>query len=276
MSHKTIGQGVVLLLFVLALLGTPSDALAGGVCGGTWVADPGDTVEKLATMCGTTVAAIYAANPGISGTLSAGQVVTIPGSNYGAPSTPPADTSSPTIINYNTYNYYNYYNSPPPAGTSGTYTVQYGDTFSKIASRFGVSINALWTANPHIKDINLLYVGQVLNVPGSSAPGSTPGSTKTPTALTYSGDIPKNAARETITLINNANGEAYISLRTTRADGTNAIHEYPVSGKTYAYIPTGWIDYVAWVGGVKYTGGFLLKEGTEHTITFQKNKVVVD
>jgi LysM repeat protein len=204
-------------------------------------------------------------------------VVTIPGSNYGAPSTPVPDTSSPGVVNYNTYNYYNYYNYPYSAPSySGKYTVQYGDTFAKIAARFGVSINALWTANPQVKDINLVYVGQVLNVPSSSGPGSPPVSTKTPTTLTYSGDIPKNAPRETITLINNANAEVYISLRTTRADETNAIHEYPVSGKAYATIPTGWIDYVAWVGGVKYTGGFLLKEGSEHTITFQKHKVVVD
>jgi LysM repeat protein len=276
MSHKALGQSVVLALFVLALLGTPSTALAGGVCGGTWVADPGDTVEKLAAMCGTTTAAIYAANPGISGALTVGQVLTIPGSNYGAPSAPPADTNSPTIINYNTYNYYNYYSAPPAGGYSGKYTVQYGDTFAKIAARFGVSIQALWTANPQVKDINLVYVGQVLNVPSSSGPGSPPVSTKTPTALTYSGDIPKNAPRETITLINNANAEVYISLRTSRADGTNAIHEYPVSGTTYATIPVGWIDYVAWVGGVKYTGGFKLSEGANITITFNKSKVVVN
>ena len=49
---------------------------------------------------------------------------------------------------------------------SGTYTVQSGDTLSKIADAQGVSWRALWRANAdQVSDPNLIYVGQVLELP---------------------------------------------------------------------------------------------------------------
>lgn len=53
--------------------------------------------------------------------------------------------------------------APQPGPT--TYTVVAGDTFSKIAGKLGVTVDALRAANPLIKDINLIEIGQVLNVP---------------------------------------------------------------------------------------------------------------
>ena len=43
-----------------------------------------------------------------------------------------------------------------------------GDTFSVIARRYGVSINSLRAANPHIKNIQRLPVGQLIYIPGTS------------------------------------------------------------------------------------------------------------
>lgn len=45
-----------------------------------------------------------------------------------------------------------------------TYTVQPGDTFGRIASRHGMSAAELKAANPGIRNINKIKVGQVLNV----------------------------------------------------------------------------------------------------------------
>ena len=52
------------------------------------------------------------------------------------------------------------------------YTVRSGDTLSRIAKQFGVTIEALVAWN-HIKNPNLIYVGQVLEIPGA-VPGQLP------------------------------------------------------------------------------------------------------
>jgi LysM repeat protein len=95
MSRKIFTAILVLVLFVLAFLGTPFIVQAGGVCGGTYIVEQGQTLESIATTCGTTVDIIRAANPGISGALSAGQALTVPGINYIVPGTPVPSTSIP-------------------------------------------------------------------------------------------------------------------------------------------------------------------------------------
>lgn len=60
-----------------------------------------------------------------------------------------------------------------------TYTIQYGDTLSGIASKSGKSIQELMRLNPSISDPNKIYAGRTLNV-GDSAPAPVP----TPTPST--------------------------------------------------------------------------------------------
>jgi len=57
-------------------------------------------------------------------------------------------------------------NTPAPSSSSGrrTYTVQRGDTLSKIARQFGTTVDAIVRAN-NIKDRNKIYVGQKLIIP---------------------------------------------------------------------------------------------------------------
>lgn len=57
-----------------------------------------------------------------------------------------------------------------PPGFQGRYTVRAGDTMFLIAQRFGVSLNALIAANPHISNPNQLRIGDVLCVPGATTP----------------------------------------------------------------------------------------------------------
>ena len=283
MSHKTFVQVSVLFLFALSLLSAPLVVQAGGVCGGAYTVGQGETLESIAATCGTTVAAIMAANPGISSTVSVGQVLTVPGSNYGTsvtpvpvtpvPATPVPATPVPAVVN-NYYNTYNYYNSPVSYG--GTYTVQVGDTFSAIAARYGVSVNELWALNPYIQNINLLYVGQVIYIPTSG--GTYPYYPVTPTAepvpLSY-GKVPYGSPVGKVKLLPNTSSDIYVSLQGTTRDGINVIHEYPVNDSMTVKIPAGWYTYVAWVGGVKFTGQFNLGDGSDHTIMFYDNKVVV-
>ncbi|WP_350343444.1 LysM domain-containing protein [Proteinivorax tanatarense] len=61
-----------------------------------------------------------------------------------------------------------------PHGFQGRYTVVSGDTMFFIARRFGVSLQALINANPHIHDPNLIFPGDVLCVPGPPKPPKPP------------------------------------------------------------------------------------------------------
>ncbi len=88
------------------------------------------------------------------------------------------------------------------------YTVRSGDSMSAIAARHNVALNALIKANPQVKNPNLIYPGQSLNIPGRKddfvpAP-STPSGTSANGATSYtvrSGDTMSGiAARHGVTL----------------------------------------------------------------------------
>jgi LysM repeat protein len=115
------------------------------------------------------VAAIVAAN-GIANPnlIFVGQRLVIPGPGGATPApTAPPTTAPPT-------------STPPPS--SGTrYTVQSGDTLSAIARRFGVTVQAIMAANG-LTNPNLIFVGQVLIIPGTGGTSPTPTPTATATA----------------------------------------------------------------------------------------------
>lgn len=69
----------------------------------------------------------------------------------------PASPSTPTTTNTGSTD-------------SFTYTVVKGDTFSKIAAMFGTTTTVLKTANPQIKNINRISVGEKINIPSSCIP----------------------------------------------------------------------------------------------------------
>jgi LysM repeat protein len=53
-----------------------------------------------------------------------------------------------------------------------TYTIEAGDTFSSIASEFNTTVAAIKAVNPSVNPDNL-QIGQVINLPRSSAIGGT-------------------------------------------------------------------------------------------------------
>jgi LysM repeat protein len=111
---------------------------------------PGDTLSAIARRYDTTVTAIAQANNILNPNLIfVGQRLIIP--TDGGEPPPPA----------------------PPPSASTTYVVQPGDTLFRIAVRFDVTVQALAQAN-NIGNINLIYVGQVLTIPGGGAPPPPP------------------------------------------------------------------------------------------------------
>ena len=119
------------------------------------------------------------------------------------------------------------------------------------------------------------------SVDSTSSASSTPTTsqaeapTLTPTlgVLTY-GTLPPPAPFSTVTLINKSKAQAYISLQNYPADGNATILEYPVGKRVEVKAPLGNYVYVAWVGGKKITGSFVLHRGNGITITIYKDKVI--
>ncbi len=81
---------------------------------------------------------------------------------------------------------------PPETGET-VHVVQWGETLSLIASRYGVTVEAIMAANS-LSDPNLIYVGQRLIIPTPGAPGGpaqggrhvvAPGETLTSIAFRY-------------------------------------------------------------------------------------------
>ncbi len=118
-----------------------------------YVVQAGDTLFRVAHRFQISVSALAAenqiANPS---RIRVGQVLHIPDQN--SPGAPPPAVPAP---------------SPAPSGN--VYTVQPGDTLSRIARRFGVSLNDLAAANG-IVNRSFIRAGQQLKIPGAVPPPS--------------------------------------------------------------------------------------------------------
>lgn len=134
---------------VLCVPGVPTGGRVPASCPpgfqGRYTVQSGDTMYLIAQRYGINLNALIAANPHISdpNLIFPGDVLCVPGG-------PPSEGRVPKSC---------------PSGFKGRYTVQSGDTMFSIAQKFGVSLNALIEANPHISNPNLIFPGDVLCVP---------------------------------------------------------------------------------------------------------------
>jgi len=119
----------------------------------SYVVQAGDNLTKIAKRFNVTVAAIVKANNlSSANAIRIGQTLIIPD---GAPSAPRGEQ---------------------------TYTVQRGDSLTRIAAKFKIMVKALKAANNLKSDT--LQIGQTLIIPGSPVAAPAPSTTATPIAPT--------------------------------------------------------------------------------------------
>ncbi len=117
----------------------------------TYIVEPGDTLKIIAARFGTTVGNLASMNSLYNYDLIyVGQSLRVP------------NGSSPV--------YYPPTPAPQPAPVAaGTYVVQWGDTMRKIADRMNINLNDLIAVNPQLWNPNLIFIGEVINLPASAS-----------------------------------------------------------------------------------------------------------
>ncbi len=119
----------------------------------TYVVQRGENLFRIALNHGLTTQELAAANGIVDPTrIYAGQTLIIPAK--GSPSSNPAPAPSAPA-------------APAPAATSTTHLVQPGEILSRIALRYGVSVQSIAQANG-IYNPSLIYYGQTLTIPAAS------------------------------------------------------------------------------------------------------------
>lgn len=78
--------------------------------------------------------------------------------------------------------------SQPAKQQYETYTIKKGDTLSAIAKRYGTTVDKLMQANPYIKNKNLIYTGNKLQIPKFHEGGIAGGDSEFP-ALLKKGEV---------------------------------------------------------------------------------------
>jgi LysM repeat protein len=157
---RVIAALVVCLLAILtsatfAQEGTSSESVR------TYTIQPGDTLFSIARRYNTSVNVLAQANGIVNpANILWGQQIQIPGEQASA--APVSSTDSPS-------------QPPPPSASSPTiYVVKRGDILNRIALQYNLTVAELLAANPDIRNANLLYTDQRINIPGQTAADDTP------------------------------------------------------------------------------------------------------
>ena len=175
LGRASLGASLIALILAWLLLATPASAQAQ-----THIVRRGDTLYRIALKYGVTVDAIRIAN-GLRGNLIyVGQMLTIPRGN---PTPPPGPTLTPpppvTFTPVPTP-------IPPPPGGPVIHIVQPGESLYGLSRRYGVSVQAIQSAN-HLSG-TIIHVGQRLIIP-IGPPTPPPPVTPTPPGIPASARI---------------------------------------------------------------------------------------
>ena len=168
------------------------DASLSGSGWTTYTVAKGDSMSRISKRTGVPVTVLRQLNRK-SEPLKAGAKLRIPG-RAGATlvaSTPAKPASGKARSSTRT---------APATATATKHKVQSGDTLGALALRYGVSVAALSAANPQLKDPRSMRVGQVLNVPGTSAPAAARTVARAPAETTPAPSVTKHKVQSGDTL----------------------------------------------------------------------------
>ncbi|MGQ9666584.1 MAG: LysM peptidoglycan-binding domain-containing protein [Anaerolineae bacterium] len=142
MTYRAVRLVIILMVVLTVLIGMGMPVQGAPAASGqvVHVVRWGETLEGIAARYGVSVWAIVQAN-GLANPdyIYVGQTLIIPAAG-----------------------------APAPAGGT-TYVVQWGDSLSSIAYRFGTTVEAIMGANG-LSNPNFIYAGQVLNIPAAGTP----------------------------------------------------------------------------------------------------------
>lgn len=135
---------------------------------GYYTIQPGDTLFRIATRFGVSMQTlVYINDIASQDTIYVGQTLTLPNGSEVVPDKP-SQPEAPTRT------------APETPSNPGHYTIQPGDTLFSIATRFGVSQDALAYVND-LPSIDTIYVGQTLTLPdGTEVIPDKPSQPETP------------------------------------------------------------------------------------------------
>lgn len=123
----------------------------------------GDSLWKIAQANNVSVANLKSWNNLTSDNIYPGQTLIINSSFSGSGSSSSSSSNSSSGSS----------SDSSSSNSTSKYTVVTGDSFATIAKKFNISITTLQSLNPQINNINLIYVGQVINVPSNAGTTST-------------------------------------------------------------------------------------------------------
>ena len=162
-----------------------STTSAAPAAGGSYTVQAGDSYWRIANKYGISISELQRLNGTSDYNLYPGQSLKVPGS--GSSSSASASSNGTSTSTSTT-------SAAPAAG--GSYTVQAGDSYWRIANKYGISISELQRLNGTSN--YFLYPGQSIKVPGGGAVAETPAPTPAPVSQTPApAESPAPAAAET-------------------------------------------------------------------------------
>lgn len=167
-----------------------STTTAAPAAGGSYTVQAGDSYWRIANKYGISISELQRLNGTSNYFLYPGQSIKVPGSGSASATPAPAsNTASTTPAPAETP-------APAPSTGGGNYTVQAGDSYWRIANKYGISISELQRLNGTSN--YFLYPGQSIKVPGGGAAAETPTQTPAPVSQTPApAESPAPAAAET-------------------------------------------------------------------------------